>query len=83
MNEVISQLKNNAISSFHYQKLIQLFVLDMLAKKNTTEQQKAGPQKPGPAWRVAHKENEKKRKAEKTSQPKMTKKLTVGNTELV
>ena len=32
LDELISQLKNNAISSFHYQKLIQLFVLDMLAK---------------------------------------------------
>ena len=33
LEELISQLKNNAISSFHYQKLIQLLVLDMLAKK--------------------------------------------------
>ncbi|RCL74790.1 MAG: hypothetical protein DBW72_04100 [Flavobacteriales bacterium] len=33
LDELILQLKNNNISSFHYQKLIQLFVLDLLAKK--------------------------------------------------
>jgi hypothetical protein len=33
LDEMIKNLKNNNISNFHYQKLIQLFVLDLLAKK--------------------------------------------------
>ena len=35
LDEMIKNLKNNNISNFHYQKLIQLFVLDLLAKKYT------------------------------------------------